>query len=190
MAAFSPAEREFLENQWKAGTSQTTIAALMNRPLGSIVGYLSRNKLYGTERASPTALRERSEPRAREKKPTVIKAVKCRMAGLEDNRRLALLPDLYVEPPVTLPPLGRETCPGGCKWPIGDPQSAEFGFCCRPAVERYCNHHAELSRPAAMRAPPTQARQERMAERADRSYVTHRDRPLPRRAASVMDSKW
>jgi hypothetical protein len=40
-----------------------------------------------------------------------------------------------------------------CRWPIGDPQQADFHFCGehKPEGSSYCDYHAQLSRQTAQR---------------------------------------
>ena len=56
-------------------------------------------------------------------------------------------------PAITAPPPVRveavrltDPCRGACKWPIGDPREAGFGFCGAPAEGRYCAEHTERGR--------------------------------------------
>jgi hypothetical protein len=43
--------------------------------------------------------------------------------------------------PVTLADLGD----GMCRWPIGDPRSAEFAYCGAPAAKSYCAGHRAIA---------------------------------------------
>jgi hypothetical protein len=43
--------------------------------------------------------------------------------------------------PVTIIDLGE----GMCRWPIGDPRSAEFAYCGAPAAKSYCAGHRAIA---------------------------------------------
>jgi GcrA cell cycle regulator len=54
---------------------------------------------------------------------------------------------LSAEPPVHGPLVGLEHLgPGMCRWPVGDPQTPEFGFCGCAANDVYCERHSKTAR--------------------------------------------
>jgi GcrA cell cycle regulator len=60
--------------------------------------------------------------------------------------------------------------PNMCKWPIGDPGDADFGFCGgqTPSAAVYCEEHAAIAFQPAMSRRPGATRDDRVASEARR----------------------
>lgn len=91
-------------------------------------------------------------------------------------------PDVPVEPYVPIPddldipPNERKSLmdlePNDCRWPIGDPQEKDFGFCGKPKLPgtSYCSHHASrafVPVEVARRVRKAAKTRERAKERVD-----------------------
>jgi GcrA cell cycle regulator len=146
---------ELLRKLWLDGMSASRIASELAEGLtrNAVIGKVYRLGLSG--RTKPTAIVSPA-PRARERHPPrPAVTASAAMPIVHGNTALALRPAMIVEPvaeivedvvvafaePVTIVDL-RESM---CRWPIGDPGSAEFRFCGaanRAGAGPYCAHHA------------------------------------------------
>lgn len=130
-----------LSKLWLDGLSASQIA----RQLGgvtrnAVIGKVHRLGLGGRGAPSrPGRMSHAATPRVRRQARVVAPAPKSRSSSA-----LALVPPSVVpEGPglvADLAQLGRHVC----KWPIGDPKSADFSFCGRPTDGRYCATHEDL----------------------------------------------
>lgn len=140
---------EQLKKLWQEGLSASQIA---NR-----LGGVSRNAVIGKVHRlglSGRATSSRNKPsRPRTRIGTIKRAPKPRFAQIANSPLRALYggeTEAYVQPAEDLDIAVEERVPlvelkeCSCRWPIGDPQTGEFGFCNReksPGLP-YCETHA------------------------------------------------
>ena len=145
---------ELLRKLWQDGISASRIAAQLGAGItrNAVIGKVHRLGLAG--RAKPTA--SAGAPRAKRTPvlPAPQKTVALRgntvilrdAVVAEEYETAAAQPDAVVIPiseRVTITEL-RENM---CRWPLGDPLSAEFRYCgtkCDPA-DPYCKPHARMA---------------------------------------------
>lgn len=149
---------EKLKTLWAEGLSASKIADKLGENItrNAVIGKASRLKLKGratSQRRKPTVKRVPANNRPRTAKPRQS-AWQQHLAGLP-----AELPPAIVEQPVPLHQRRTvETVEAhDCRWPIGDPQDADFHFCGAKKLEGlpYCECHARraFSRPTGASAP-------------------------------------
>jgi GcrA cell cycle regulator len=146
-----------LKRLWAEGLSASQIAKQMGGVTrNAVIGKVHRLGLAG--RATPSRPAKRPRPVARPRVLTTTSAV-----GMPARPRPSSPPMLSL---VQLEPLrgddGAVTTvltlsDRVCKWPIGDPSEADFGFCGRQTCEGpYCQDHARAAfqpqKPRAKRA--------------------------------------
>ena len=122
---------ELLKKLWADGLSASQIAGeLGGITRNAVIGKVHRLGLSGRAK-SPSS----SAPRARKPRSHMLRVARPAMRG---NTALALAYDLEPEPEPELIeniiPIGQrrtllELNEDTCRWPIGDPASAEFFFC-------------------------------------------------------------
>jgi GcrA cell cycle regulator len=135
---------EILKKLWLEGLSASQIAKQLGGVTrNAVIGKVHRLGLSG--RAAPS---QPSRPAAfRTPRPSRPAIPNLRRADgpRAEPRPLAPRPAPYVEQPgtATVLTLGAHMC----KWPIGDPSSAEFTFCGRRSGDEgpYCIEHARLA---------------------------------------------
>lgn len=135
----------------KAGMSTSQIANWIGGTTrNSIIGYVHRHKLGST---GPSSLQKKSAdqaPRKRKKQAPVVAEVGERPAPAA--RRDPVPPRLrlpVIKPAAALlAPMNRKVRledlkSGDCRYPLGDPFEADFGFCGGPrkGESPYCHHH-------------------------------------------------
>ena len=144
-----------LKKLWAEGHSASQIAKRLGAVTrNAVIGKVHRLGLSG--RATPSRPVKRPPRLARPKpQPAVRQAGPVRagamVGGLAREAALAVAePEAFIEP---------QRLPNGemvtvitvkdsmCKWPIGDPADAEFGFCGRPSCNGapYCAEHARVA---------------------------------------------
>lgn len=136
---------EVLKKLWLEGLSASQIAKQLGGVTrNAVIGKVHRLGLSG--RATPSqptrsAFRTPRPPRPVSSAPSVHR----RHDGPRFESRPPTRPAGFVEQPgtATVLTLGAHMC----KWPIGDPTSAEFSFCGRRASEEgpYCIEHARVA---------------------------------------------
>lgn len=149
---------ELLRKLWLDGMSASRIASELangltrNAVIGKVyrLGLSGRTKPSGMVESTPK-IRDRPAPRATHAVPASVPLVQGNTAlAFDPTPAEAAVPDVaeevvvaFVEP-VTIVEL-RESM---CRWPIGDPGSAEFRFCGaakRIGAGPYCAHHAGIA---------------------------------------------
>lgn len=148
---------ETLKKLWADGLSASQIAKQLGGVTrNAVIGKVHRLGLSG--RATPSRPARRAAPR-----PATPKAPKPAVAKVAKPAATAApTPPTPVKPapePVLPAPVDAQKLPSGeyatvitlregmCKWPIGDPSSAEFRFCGRKSVAgaAYCDAHAQVA---------------------------------------------
>ncbi len=148
---------ELLAKLWAEGLSASQVAKQLGGVTrNAVIGKVHRLGLSG--RAKP------SRPTKRKPRTTAAKSRAVTPRTPRAPRRPAAPP-----PPV---PIEAKPLPSGefatimtitdhlCKWPLGDPSTAEFRFCGRGTdkAEPYCKAHAQLAyQPARRRGVPARA---------------------------------
>ncbi|WP_075995498.1 GcrA family cell cycle regulator [Salaquimonas pukyongi] len=147
---------DVLRKLWTEGLSASQIAAeLGGVTRNAVIGKIHRLGLSGRNKGTATGAPRRKTATARTNGGTKAKSVNNAKAGSANTaspRPAAELPD--IEKPdllmLDLLQLTEQTC----KFPVGDPQEADFGFCGVKVRESdpYCEYHCRLAyQPAAER---------------------------------------
>jgi len=149
---------EQLKQHWTEGKSASQIAALLGHGLtrNAVIGKVHRLGLAGRAK-SPGRASPRPRPAAQ---PSAHRAAAPRMASAPRITRgataLAIAPDALAdaEPeafesvvvPLSLRVTIVELKEAMCRWPLGDPATAEFRYCGSPAASGpYCAYHGSLA---------------------------------------------
>ena len=148
---------ELLKKLWTEGLSASQIAAeLGGITRNAVIGKVHRLGLSGRAKSPSSSAPRPRKPRA----PGMMRLSRPSMRG---NTALAPMYEADLEPEPELieniSPIGQrcsllELNDSKCRWPIGDPGSAEFFFCGGAPVEGlpYCNYHSRVAyQPAAAR---------------------------------------
>lgn len=161
---------ELLGKLWGEGLSASQIAALLGGGVtrNAVIGKVHRLGLSGRTKAGQPAAASRpakARPPAAPAAPVPVVAPRPRLVASAPE---ADLPAAFAPPPAPEPPAAaeaaeipisqrvsilelRETM---CRWPLGDPQNPEFGFCGSRTVTGlpYCLVHCRLAyQPASER---------------------------------------
>jgi len=156
---------ETLKKLWTEGLSASQIASRLGGvSRNAVIGKVHRLGLSGratTTRNKPSRPRPRVGAAKRTSKPRFPAqagniALRSLYQNVEPYQPAPEDLDIPCEERVKLVELTE--C--SCRWPIGDPQTSEFGFCNRPAVEglTYCETHARRA------FQPPQSRSRRSTE--------------------------
>ncbi len=174
---------ELLKKLWSEGLSASQIAGRIGSVTrNAVIGKVHRLGLSG--RATTSRMKSH-RPRSRMANTAKRPATKPRFAqpGNPAVRALYMDVEVYVPPveELVIPLAERKTIQtlteSSCRWPIGDPQAADFHFCGKTklAVLPYCEFHArrafqpavprrrertEVEAPVSL-APPQPAEKER-----------------------------
>ena len=140
---------ELLKKLWSDGLSASQIAAeLGGITRNAVIGKVHRLGLSGRAKSPSSA------PRPRKARPAhMMRIPRPQMRG---NTALAQAFEYEVEPEPELIeniiPIGQrktllELTEDTCRWPIGDPGTAEFFFCGGPPVASgpYCGYHSRVA---------------------------------------------
>lgn len=138
---------EILKKLWLEGLSASQIAKQLGGVTrNAVIGKVHRLGLSG--RATPSQPTRPAFRAARPARPVMSSASAHRRTDAPRHdaaTRAALRPVPYVEEPgtATVLTLGAHMC----KWPIGDPATADFTFCGRRVSEEgpYCIEHARVA---------------------------------------------
>ena len=149
---------ELLKKLWTEGLSASQIAAeLGGITRNAVIGKVHRLGLSGRAKSPSSAAPRPRKPRA----PGHM--MRLSRPSMRGNTALAPMYEADVEPEPELIeniiPLGQrctllELSESKCRWPIGDPGSAEFFFCGGAPLDGlpYCNYHSRGAyQPAAAR---------------------------------------
>jgi len=140
---------ELLKKLWADGLSASQIAnELGSVTRNAVIGKVHRLGLSGRAKSLSS-----SAPRPRKPRTHAMLRIRPTMRG---NTALAAVYDLdyAAEPDLVenIVPMGQrcsllELSDSKCRWPIGDPGSAEFAFCGGNTVEGipYCGYHARIA---------------------------------------------
>ena len=161
---------ELLKKLWMEGLSASQIAGILGEGVtrNAVIGKVHRLKLSGRAKPASSAPRVRSAPRSNgpRRLPSSSGRSSSPMGGMMKSRSMGgggvhgatalkmdqeFETDVYVAPVVqeifipenqrlSLLQLNEQTC----KWPIGDPLTADFFFCGGHAEENkpYCEFHS------------------------------------------------
>ncbi len=142
---------ELLKKLWAEGLSASQIAGRLGGVTrNAVIGKVHRLGLSGR---ATTSRMKTHRPRNRVIGTTPKRTTKSRFANT-GNPALRALYNGDAEPfsppkeELVIPVAERKTIQtleeNHCRWPIGDPQSADFHFCGRPKVPGlpYCEHHS------------------------------------------------
>ncbi|MGE0698680.1 MAG: GcrA family cell cycle regulator [Hyphomicrobiaceae bacterium] len=142
---------ELLKKLWAEGLSASQIAGRIGAVTrNAVIGKVHRLGLSG--RATTTRMKSH-RPRTRTpavKRPPVVAKPRFTSGGNTALRALYQDAEPYVAPmeELVIPPAERRSIQtleeSSCRWPIGDPQDAEFHFCGKSKVTGlpYCEFHA------------------------------------------------
>lgn len=144
---------ELLKKLWSDGLSASQIAAeLGGISRNSVIGKVHRLGLSGRAKSPSTSVPRQRKPRAH------AHMMRIPRGTIRGNTALAPIhayeAELEAEPEVieNVIPLGQrcsllELTESKCRWPIGDPSSAEFFFCGGKTVESlpYCGYHSRVA---------------------------------------------
>lgn len=145
---------ELLRKLWNEGLSASQVAAEIGAGItrNAVIGKIHRLGLSQRAKA-PIAPRPRMakpvrpQPAARPHAPSVVGNVALALAP-----RALALPDVRPQEEVVIPLSERVTImdlrEAMCRWPIGDPTTAEFRFCGAKSPgggNPYCNYHAQVA---------------------------------------------
>jgi GcrA cell cycle regulator len=148
---------EQLKQHWTEGKSASQIAGLLGNGLtrNAVIGKVHRLGLAGRAK-SPGMIGARPRPSA----PAVHRPAAPRLATAPRMTRgataLAIAPHALQEAepepfesvvvPMSLKVTIVELKEAMCRWPLGDPASAEFRYCGSPAASGpYCAYHGSLA---------------------------------------------
>ena len=142
---------ETLKKLWADGLSASQIAAeLGGITRNAVIGKVHRLGLSGRAKSPSSAAPRPRKPRAGSH---MLRVSRSSMRG---NTALAHAYELDIEPEPQLIdnviPLGQrrsllELTEETCRWPIGDPGTADFFFCGGPAITSlpYCAYHSRVA---------------------------------------------
>lgn len=156
MMSWTDERVELLKKLWADGLSASQIAGeLGGITRNAVIGKVHRLGLSGRAK-SPSS----SAPRPRKTRPA-SHMVRVSRPAVRGNTALAYDYEAEAEPELVeavIPLEQRRTLvqltDATCRWPVGDPGSADFFFCGGPSKEDgpYCTHHSRVAyQPAADR---------------------------------------
>jgi GcrA cell cycle regulator len=142
---------EALKKLWADGLSASQIAAeLGGITRNAVIGKVHRLGLSGRAKSPSSAAPRPRKPRA------TSHMLRVSRSSMRGNTALAHAYELDIEPEPQLIdnviPLGQrrsllELTENTCRWPIGDPGTADFFFCGGPTITSlpYCAYHSRVA---------------------------------------------
>jgi GcrA cell cycle regulator len=144
---------ELLKKLWADGLSASRIAAeLGGVSRNSVIGKVHRLGLSGRAKSASASVPRQRKPRTHQH------MMRLARPGVRGNTALAPMQaietDLEPEPAVVenIIPMGQrcsilQLTESTCRWPIGDPSSADFFFCGGKSIEGlpYCGYHSRIA---------------------------------------------
>jgi GcrA cell cycle regulator len=144
---------ELLKKLWADGLSASRIAAeLGGVSRNSVIGKVHRLGLSGRAKSASASAPRQRKPRTHQH------MMRLARPGVRGNTALAPMQvietDLAPEPEVVenIIPMGQrcsilQLSESTCRWPIGDPSSADFFFCGGKSIEGlpYCGYHSRIA---------------------------------------------
>jgi GcrA cell cycle regulator len=150
---------ELARKLWREGLSANQIAARLGGVTrNAVIGKLDRIGESG--RVTPSrnfGIKRAKTPRSRKVKPPQMATVRSVLTGFSPLRMVKAPEPLQEYEELFIPLEDRKGVLDlkgtDCRWPIGDPQHADFHFCGHPQARgiSYCAHHAQR----AYQAPKT-----------------------------------
>ena len=149
---------ETLKKLWADGLSASQIAAVLGGVTrNAVIGKVHRLGLSGRAKSPSSAAPRPRKPRATSHMLRVSRSSMRGNTALAHAYEIDLEPEL--EPIDNVIPLGQrrsllELTEETCRWPIGDPGTADFFFCGGPTVTSlpYCAYHSRVAyQPANVR---------------------------------------
>ncbi len=151
---------ELLKKLWASGKSASQIAGQIGGSVtrNAVIGKVHRLGLSGRGKTkAPAAARpRRAATPTTTKTQTVLETL--RATGPRMVAAPVALPEIEKPEPmevaiheVAIPPSARvalvDLRESSCRWPIGDPMTADFGFCGAQSVPAlpYCQHHCQIA---------------------------------------------
>jgi GcrA cell cycle regulator len=164
---------ELLRQLWLDGKSASQISAQLGHGLtrNAVIGKVHRLGLAGRAK-SPASTVPPPRPAPAPRAPQRITSGGAPRAVVRGNTALALSPEPILDTrpvfhedvvvPMSLRVSIVELKEAMCRWPLGDPVSAEFRYCGTksPPGDSYCTYHARLAY-----QPPQDRRREREREK-------------------------
>lgn len=156
-----------LRRMWDEGVSASKISRALpgpGRTRSAVCATARRLGLPRRDNPEHRAAHPRAAPATRPKKtpiPTLPAPSSSDWVSFGQNHYLPNKDILLLPPPsaytpleiiLNTPPVGApvgvlDLCPGDCRWPLGDPGEAGFGFCAGPAItgHPYCAEHCAIA---------------------------------------------
>lgn len=141
---------ELLRQLWRDGRSCSQISAVLGQGLtrNAVIGKVHRlglaGRVMGSNPLTPRRVNTVIPPKTRR--------ARVRVVAHGAYHGLAVIapkpePEAIVAIPMSLRVTIVELKEAMCRWPLGDPSSAEFRYCGSPApgVAPYCTHHGKLA---------------------------------------------
>jgi GcrA cell cycle regulator len=168
---------EQLKKMWLEGMSASQIAGELANGItrNAVIGKVHRLGLSGRVKA-PTQAQPRPRPQARSHRNSTPRTSAPIVRG---NNALAFAPRVHDAVPVQKPieevllPMSErvtimELKEAMCRWPLGDPATAEFRYCGGKSTigESYCTYHSRLAYQPAQDRRRERERERRMQRTA------------------------
>jgi GcrA cell cycle regulator len=147
LIAWTDAMLDDLKSRWAAGESAKQIAVALNNGVtrNAVISKVHHLSLPKRRQRGVNATMSMSKAL---KRPTAAKpnVSMIRISKAPAVKAKPLLPEIPAADSCNLVRL-EDLEPSHCRWPIGDPQAASFGFCGAPKAEErsYCAHHCAIA---------------------------------------------